>query len=184
MLVIKWRNVNKGKLIKFNFNQFKKFTSNVTREKGNLPSEWSFGFLCSFPNYARWQFTWSQNKSLLFIWTQLRTGTNGKITLTVNPVFILFCSKSSVWKHYWMVNNLNYYNSKSSKPSELNRSCYRYNQPKTHKYLLENIPVMKAQKWATILLEENKTLMSTMRQHTHTHTPTTKRNKRKIMFPW
>lgn len=39
---------------------------------------------------------------------------------------------------------------------------------------------MKAHKWATILLEENKTLMSTERQHTRAHTHNNKRKQNRI----
>lgn len=39
---------------------------------------------------------------------------------------------------------------------------------------------MKAHKWATILLEENKTLMSTRRQHTRAHTHNKKKRNNRI----
>lgn len=72
-------------------------------------------------------------------------------------------------------------------------SCYKdatIQEPiNTPSLVRKNIPTMKARTWATILLEENKTPMSTERQHTHARAHThnnnkkNKQNKRKV-FPW
>lgn len=93
---VKWRKVSKGRLIKFNFNQFKKFTSNVTPWRREICHQ-RLGTDLDLHAIFLIQLVGNSvalcTKSLLFIWTQLKRGTNEKCKkykIKCKPSFYFF----------------------------------------------------------------------------------------------